>query len=231
MNIYVMTCDKYLPTLKGFAYLFNKYWYHEQPVTILGFTPPTFDLPENFKFQSLGKDEDYPVEWWSNALIKFIHLPTTPKQFVLFLEDYWIKSEVNIRHVVRLEDYAMGRGDTIKVDLASDRAGSANVYPLANLLDIELLESDPESQYHMSLYIGLWDRDLLKEVLIPNESPWQVELDGTNRLRCKPWIKVIGTKNCPVPITLANRNGKPEIYRLDELCEEDQQEMRKIYGL
>lgn len=229
MNIYVTTCDKYLPSLKGFAYLFNKYWYHEQPVTILGFSPPNFPLPPNFYFQSLGTDSDYPVDKWSDALLKFIHLPTTPKEFVLFFEDYWIKSVVNIHMVVRLQDYMHGRGDVLKVDLAGDRAGSENTLDLHRLTDIELVESNPESQYHMSLYVGIWDRDLLKQVLIPNETPWQVELDGTNRLRYKPDLHVIGTRNMPVPIMLANRGGDPTTYLIDELNEEDQAEIKRIY--
>lgn len=229
MNVYVMTCDKYLSTVKGFAYLFNKYWYHEQPVTVLGFSQPTFDLPPNFSFQSLGVDSDYPVERWSDALLKFLNHPLTPKYFTLFLEDYWIKSPVNVRTVKILEDYAMGCGDIIKVDLSTDRQFSEKPIDMAKLLDIELLQGNPEAQYHMSLYIGLWNRDLLRRVLIPNETPWQVELDGTNRLRALRNVRVIGTRNNPVPITLVHRNGDPKNFLLTELCEEDQATIHNLY--
>ena len=219
--IYVMTCNKYMRTLRGFAYLFNKYWYHEQPVTILGFDPPSFDLPNNFSFLSLGRDEDYPVNRWSDALLEFLHHPLTPKYFVMFLEDYWIKSSVNIRVVARAIDYCESRGDVLKLDLAEDRKFSKDVIPLNKLLDIDLLMSNPESQYHMSLYIGAWFRDKMKRVIVPGETPWQVELEGTNRLRAIPNLTVIGTGNNPVPITLAHRNGNSHIFNLSEFrCKE-----------
>jgi hypothetical protein len=52
MRVYVLTSDKYLPALRPFAWLFTKYWSSTQPVTVVGFSPPTFALPENFDFLS-----------------------------------------------------------------------------------------------------------------------------------------------------------------------------------
>ena len=50
MRIYVSTSNKYIHLIKPFQYLFNKFWSDSQPVTILGYEEPTFDLYNNFDF-------------------------------------------------------------------------------------------------------------------------------------------------------------------------------------
>ena len=104
MRIFVLTSDNYLPALRPFAYLFNKYWHKDQPVTVAGFKQPDFDLPSNFTFHSLGNMADYPVGKWSNALIKLLH-DFDDEVFTLFLEDYWLTRPVNVQAVQMLDDY------------------------------------------------------------------------------------------------------------------------------
>ena len=48
MKIYISTSNKYIHLIKPFQYLFNKFWSDSQPVTILGYEEPTFDLYNNF---------------------------------------------------------------------------------------------------------------------------------------------------------------------------------------
>jgi hypothetical protein len=69
MNVFVTTSDWYNPLIPGFAYLFNRFWSLRQPVTILGYSPPDLELPSNFRFQSLGRPEQFGneiTEWSAN---------------------------------------------------------------------------------------------------------------------------------------------------------------------
>lgn len=225
--VVVLTCDKYLDTLRGFAYLFNKYWYHEQPVLVVGYANPTFQLPPNFTFLSIGQDEG--VGKWSNGLIRFLHHKDCPDLFTLFLEDYWLIDPVDTKSVATAATYMRATNNVLKFDLALERAGSARVLPVGQLGKMKLLESDPHSMYHMSLYIGMWKRDLLKKILIANETPWDVEIAGTVRLRADLRLKVMGTDNNMVPITLAHRNGDSSKFLLDALHPEDREEIVKLY--
>ena len=50
MLVVTLTCDRYLHLLRGHAFLFNKFWSELQSVLVCGFTPPSFDLPRNFRF-------------------------------------------------------------------------------------------------------------------------------------------------------------------------------------
>lgn len=225
MRVYVMTSDKYLPALRPFAWLFNKYWGEDQPVTAVGFTPPDFDLPPNFDFLSLGAFRDYPVTRWSDALLKLLSIiPDEP--FIMMLEDYWLTRPVYREAVTMMYDYCRQFRYVLRVDLTGDRlhAAGASLYGQCGHLD--LIWSDPESQYHMSMMTAVWNPHNLRRVLIPGETPWQVELEGTPRLRVlRDEMIVLGTREWPVKHTLAFRNGNAQKPLLDEIDPADVAEL------
>lgn len=224
MHVYVMTSDKYLPAVRPFLWLFEKYW-PEQEVTIVGFTPPDFELPSFANFLSLGNFHDYPVTRWSDALVKLLSLiPDEP--FVLMFEDYWLTRPVHTRAVTMLYDYCRQFGYVYRLDLTGDRlhAAGAKFYGVCG--DIDLVWSDPESQYHMSLMTAIWNPRNLRRVLILGETPWQVELEGTPRLReLGDRALVLGTTMWPVKHTLAFRGGDSQKLLLDEVTDKDVEAM------
>ena len=228
MRTFVITSDKYLSALRPFAWLFNKYWSDEQEVVVVGFAEPSFDLPSNFTFHSLGSMRNYPVGNWSDALIAFLN-QVDDEVFCLMLEDYWISRPVNVEAVGMLHDYMLQFRNVLKMDLYSDRlyAGGMTDYNHCGYLD--LIRSDPASQYHMSLMCGLWRRDLLLRFLIPGESPWQVELEGTPRVaKAANDVLVLGTRNMPLRHILAHRRGDPGELLLDGLNTADVGKLREL---
>jgi hypothetical protein len=228
VRIFVLTSDHYIGSVRAFAFLFNQFWSKAQEVIVAGFKPPTFDLPSNFHFHSLGNMVDYPVNKWSDALIKLLH-DYPDEVFALFLEDYWLSRPVNVQAVQMLYDYMHQFRNVLKMDLYSDRlyAGGMTDYNYCGYLD--LIRSDPASQYHMSLMAGLWNRDLMLRFLIPGESPWQVELEGTPRVaRAADEVMVLGTRNMPVRHILAHRRGNPKELLLDGLDPVDVEALRGL---
>lgn len=228
MKVYVMTSDRYLDALRPFAYLFNRYWSSDQPVVVCGFTPPSFSLPPNFSFLSLGDFADYPINRWSDAWIKVLSLiPDDPAIFML--DDYWIIRPVYKEAVRMLYDYCKQFRYVCRMDLTGDRlhAGGAALYDKCGHL--ELVWSDPDSQYHMSTMAAIWNPHNLKRVLIPGETPWQVELQGTPRLRLlRQEMIVLGSKEWPVRHTLAFRGGDNQKILLDEIDPADVAEMTRL---
>lgn len=234
--VYVFTSDKYLYTLKSFAHLFNKYWDEDQRVIVGGFTPPDFDLPSNFQFYSIGRMEDYPVDKWSNAIGKFLQHFKDPI-FCFMLEDYWITGPTNDNVVDMLADYMRQFEYVIKVDLVTDRRYAKDAIDYGMVGNVPLVKSHYNSPYHMSLMCGLWNRSHFLKILIPDESPWEVEMRGTTRLaEFEDDLVVIGTKSwngdndrlCPVPHTLALRGGDSSKLMLEELKSEDVEELREL---
>lgn len=227
--IVVMTSDKYLHALRPFSYLFNKYWHKHQVVTVLGFAEPEFELPPNFEFVSMGDMRDYPVGKWSDALIDFMLRFPDMHHFVLMLEDYWVTRPVNREAVQMLYDYAVQFRNVLKIDLVGDRLYAAGMTDYDNCGYLDLILSDYHSQYHMSLMTGVWSRELLLRFLVRNESPWDVELQGTPRVAAAGnEVLVLGTRQWPVRHILAHRRGNPAELLLDGIKRVDVDEMSKL---
>lgn len=220
-KVLVTTSDPYLWALRPFAYLLNKYWKPNPTVIVGGFTPPLFQLPRNFHFHSIGPFDKFPVDRWSDALRRFV-LHYQHDIFVLMLEDYWIVDEVNDRAIRMLYDYMLQFEYVIRMDLTADRQFAKGAEPYEMCGDLQLIWSDPDSQYHMSLMTALWRRKHLFKVLRPAETPWEIELEGTSRLReYRDELIVLGTEICPIKHTLALRGGDPGRVLLDDLKPED----------
>jgi hypothetical protein len=226
--LYVLTSDKYVDALRPFSWLLAKYWLPAPTVIVGGFTPPTFDLPRNFAFHSIGKQEDYPVGKWSNALVKML-LELPHDVFGLMLEDYWLTRPVDAGAVGILADYMRQFEYVARLDLTGDRLHSGFAKPYGKVAHINLIASDPESQYHCSLMCALWRRAHMLKFLVEGETPWEVELNGTSRLRAlKNHLLVLGTDNPPVNHTLAFRGGEPGKVLVDELNPYDVAEMKNL---
>lgn len=228
MRVIVTTSDKYLHALRPFAHLFNKYWGDDTDVIVGGFSEPSFELPSNFTFHSIGKQEDYPVDKWSDAVIKLLH-SIDDDIFVLMLEDYWISRPVNRDAIRMLGDYMRQFRNVLKMDLCMERLYAGGMTDYNHCGYIDLIRSDPGSQYHMSLLTGIWNKDLLLRFLIPGETPWQVELEGTPRVRAAAGeVLVLGTRQAPVRHILAHRRGDPSELLVDGLAPSDVQAMAEL---
>jgi len=227
-RVFVTTSDKYLLALRPFAWLFNKYWSPEVEVIVGGFTPPSFSLPSNFHFMVLGEQEKYPVDRWSDAFIRMVEY-LGDEIFAFMLEDYWITEPVDLRAVQMLYDYMRQFRYVIRMDLTTDRMFAGGAQPYGKVEDIELVKSSPGSPYHMSLMTAFWRTEHLMKILVPHESPWDIEIKGTTRLSAfGDTMLVLGTKVAPVKHCLAFRADQPGKLLLDGLKAEDIDEMRNL---
>jgi len=227
-RILVTTSDKYIKAVLPFAWLLKKYWPNHPDVVVGGFAEPDFDMPEGFSFLSIGKMEDYPIERWSDAIRKFFEL-VDDEVFIFMLEDMWVISQVKDNIVKMAYDYMVQFEYVARFDLTGDRlhAGGARFY--GKLDGVDLVWSDPEGQYHLSTMPAFWRKKHLLSVLIPNETPWQLELDGTPRLGAmKDHVIVVGTNAWPIKNTLAFRSGNTMNLLIDEIEPEDFQEMLSL---
>lgn len=227
--IYVTTSDRYLPALRPFAHQLHKYWQPPPPVIVGGFTPPDFELPDNFSFLTIGEPDQFPLEKWTNAVRKMIEA-LTHQLFILMLEDYWITGPVDVDAVLAAEELMRHDGQIIRFDLTLDRAksGDHNIRHYGNLGALELIQSKPGSPYHMSLMTAMWQKQHLLKLLRPDWSPWDVELEGTTLLSAHPELKVLGTTSRLIPHTLALRGGDSGKLLLDELSSRDVDELREL---
>jgi len=224
-RVFITTSDKYLPALKPMAWMMNRHWRPTPDVVVMGFGLPEFDLPSNWTFASMGKQEDYPFGKWSNALIEFLKA-VDDDVFLLMLEDMWPIRKVDTEALDILYRYMLQFEYVAKMDLCGDRLYAMGMQPYGYVNRLDLIKSMPGSPYHLSLMPGFWRRQHLLGALIPNESPHQVELIGTQRLSHRQDVIVLGTRQWPLRITLALRGGDSSKLLLDDLGDDDVRAMR-----
>ncbi len=149
--------------------------------------------------------------------------------FIFMLEDMWIISRVDTTVVDMAYDYMKQFEYVARLDLTGDRlhAGGAGFY--GRLGHVDLIWSNPESQYHMSTMPAFWRTSQLRKVLIPSESPWELEIKGTPRLASHSGTTIVlGTNAWPIRNTLAFRGGDVSTLLLDEIDKEDVISMRRL---
>jgi len=201
----VMTSDRPPDPLRGFLHLWQKYYVAHGSVSVIcGFTKPDYPLPDEFRFVSMGRQEDFPPTHWSERLTTVLD-EIADDVFLLMLDDYWLTRPVDGEAIRMAYGYMRQFTNVVKFDLTDERLYAKggnqylwgyNTYDTLGYLD--LIKSDPESEYHMSLWCGLWRRDLLRRFIIPGETAQQIEIVGTTRLRAADDVMVLGTRQCPL---------------------------------
>jgi hypothetical protein len=200
IDVIVSVSDLHLWCMKPFAFLFNKYWDEKQHVIVAGYKRPDFELPSNFDFYSIA-DPQYPKERWADGVAKFLH-QYPGKRFVFMLEDYWLSRPVDTYAIEALSIYMERNPNVLRMDLTADRQFAGGMVDVGYCEHYDIIEA-PQSQYQMSLQAGLWDRNLMLNVLemlpVHLRSAWEVELTGTtivNSFGDKMIVR--GTRQLPV---------------------------------
>lgn len=164
--IYVTTSDGYIKVLKVFCFLFNKFWDSQQEVNIVGFKPPQFDLPNNFKFISLGKQRG--VNYWREDLLNMVEL---------IKEDFFIHMEENelfMRHV------DLNILNCLK-DKINDNVGRIDLTPgisnrqwelIENKKDYDIIELSQYGEYRIALRANIWNKKYIKKFLNLKQDDW-----------------------------------------------------------
>lgn len=212
MKVIVLTSDKYLWSLRPFAYLFNVYWSAMQDVIIVGYEVPKFYLPANFTFYSAGKDEG--AEKWTNGIIKFLR-QFDEDHFVLLLDDYWLCRGVNHQVVSSMGDYIRDKPDVLRIDLTADRAFNGHSIDVDWYGSTDIIETDKEAPYQWSTQAALINRRHMLACLKPDMSPWDFELRGNELI--PDGLRVLGTRQYPVRYVNAIGMGCETKYRTEHI--------------
>jgi hypothetical protein len=222
VNILVLTSPRYHHALRGFAYMFNKYWRSPTRPEVLVASPATLAprvyLPSNFRYLKQGEHDQYPVGKWSNFLLDTLAYLGW-KHFVLFLEDFWLMRPVDTGVVERIYAYCQDH-DVLRFDLTADRlyaAPNTEIFDYGFLGHHDIIRSDPASAYHVSTQAAVWNTELLRKILVPNESPWQFEILGTERARLHPDLLVLATRQRPVRYSIVLHGGDASVYHPEGL--------------
>lgn len=205
MQPIIITSDKTSWALQPQMYLLRRYW-PAASFIIGGYTPPPFNLSDRFEFRSIGAFADYPVDRWTNGVIKF--LESLKDDLVLFmLDDYWPFRDVDNRAIERIVTYMLAHESVARFCVCTDRLYAAGITDYDRYGHLDIIKSDPASYAHFSFQASIWRRTALLEMLRPDETPWDAETRGDQRLHLSRYI-VLGTRQAPLRYTIAVQKGK-----------------------
>jgi len=220
VSVYVCTSDPYLRYMQPFAYLFGVYWSTLQPVTVIGYRTPDFELPPNFTFYSAG--EDGGQKKWSDGVIKFLK-EQGADLFVLLLDDYWLCRKADNGGVCTLADYMMEHPRALRVDLSTDRLHAGGMFEVGSYGHYDIIGTPPGTPYQMSLQAAIWRKSLFLELVKPDMSPWDVELKNSPPDR----MEVYGTYQHPVKYANVFKGGElGPLLNLDQIPAEHIEHMK-----
>lgn len=180
LGIYVWTSDKSMKCLPTWAYLFNKFWPYSTPVRVLGYTKPTFELPENFEFISLGKQRG--VEFWSDDMIEY-YSKCEHDYFYSMWEDGFIIDYVDPTILdMAIKIAFLNKDDKFfRFNLSLD-VQQRHHSVLQKYENFELILANQTTLYRQSTQHSIWSKDKFLQKLKPNQSPWAFELDNANAM-------------------------------------------------
>jgi hypothetical protein len=172
--IIITTSNKYLHLLPVFCFLFNKFWWDRQPVTIVGYDPPQCSLPDNFTFHSLGKQGS--VKEFSTDLRRFFE--AQPGWFIWMMEDTFLKAPVNfqlLEVLVLLTKFPTYQETLGRINLTAEAMKQTNVKLYTSSVGTDIHGNTQTSKYRLSTQPSIWNKKFLLHYLAPGLSPWDFE--------------------------------------------------------
>lgn len=227
MRVSVITNDTSIWCMAPFTYLFNKYWSSEQEVSVVGYNPPHFAMPNNFRFFSLG-NHNAPQERWSDGLIKYLN-STKDDYSVLLLEDYWLTRPVDVEAINLALDYMRTETRILRFDLTGDvmhcKGDCRDAIPAGFISHYDIVQKPPGVEYRMSFQPAIWNNKLLLSILVRHRNPWEVEM----YTEVPDDMLILGTKQWPYRYANAVIKGQMDVSELKKIYPPDYAVIEKTF--
>lgn len=170
LAVVVMTCDKYSDVWNPFYTLLFRYW-KDCPFTI-------YNISENKKVNndkvisiSTGEITD-----WGAMLI--YGLTQIKEKYILYLqEDYLLLKPANTKRIEELVNILEKEHAAYIRIFPSPPPDSNSTYK--NYSDIGIIAKN--SAYSICTQATIWNKEILKNFIVPKDLPWEFEINGSQR--------------------------------------------------
>jgi hypothetical protein len=163
-SVLIQTCDAYKACWESFFKCFDKYWADSD-------CDVYFVNEERDVSRSYGRQIKTGKGAWSDRLLRA--LSVMPDQPIFYmLEDFWITKEIDIRKYFDL--FLSLEADSLRVNYKCRLT-------ILNHVEDNLYKIDNRGRYVLSLQPSFWKKEFLQSVLKKDKSPWQFELEGTDK--------------------------------------------------
>lgn len=172
----ILSCDKYSDIWKPFFDFLFRHW-SDCPYTIyLGSNEQSYDDARVHTILS------GPARDWSNDTLAILkQIPE--RNVIILLEDYFVYAHPDQRLLDRSVEL-LGKHNATFLRLACFPSDHFEDYAYDAMKDdAEFVVTRKEARYRVNLQAGIWNREKLMQLIVPGESPWKFETEGTKRSR------------------------------------------------
>lgn len=175
-SILVNSCDSYEDTWIPFFQLLYKYSNFNCPV-YLNTEKKQFDYSNIITLNQLSDCE------WGYRFRKALERVSTEYCLIL-LDDFFIRSEVNIEEIERCIDI-MKRCIDISVFYFMDTGRTFRNEFIEDVFEENYLLAKEDAHYRLNLQAGIWRRSDLISLVNDFDTPWSWEVLGSKYMSCK----------------------------------------------
>jgi len=183
IDIIIPSCDKYINITKATIYSIDTFWVNRPKIIILGYKIPSYELPSNCEFISLGIDKT--PEKWTSGLRNFF-TDYDKEHFILHMDDHCIVKNVDYNKINYLCDKITNDKTIDKIMLTHFMCDGVK---LIENDKINIFTYPQNGRYRTSLMNAIWKIDYFKTFLDADLTPWSFEkqknegrYDGANIL-------------------------------------------------
>jgi len=196
--------------------MFNKHWSPDVEVTVLGYSLPSYDLPDNFRFVSLGKQEEYGNEWTTALIPYFRKLPD--EYFIFLADDYYILN-VNKSLMLEVEKHMAEGVEKIQLANYGDR-----VFKEERNVNFYIQKQD--ARYRLSLQPNFIRTDYFLKYLYPGKTVWRYEMNF-NAPR-NDGAQILIAKKDIVSYSNFTRKRKPDSVQMSKIKKKDLNTLKQL---
>lgn len=172
----VLSCDKYSDIWQPFFDFLFKHWSDCPYPIYLGANEQTYIHPRVQTIHS-GKARD-----WSNDTIAILNqIPES--NVIILLEDYFVYAHPDQSLLDRSIDL-LNKERAVFMRIACFPSDHFVDYAYDEMKETpEFVVTRKDAQYRVNLQAGIWNKEKLVQLIVPGESPWAFETEGTKRSR------------------------------------------------
>lgn len=179
ITVVVGSCDAYNKLWKNFQICFDKYWDHQTNNIFITEQIPITNYTAKHFTPVLSNRKN-----WGERMLEGIAQCET-KYIFFILEDYFLHykySEEQLKEYIDLMD--LNNIDRLQIS-PSDFQSYYNcqyIKPNYTISDDKYLRLEKHSLYSISMQPSIWNTNYLKYVLLPEYSPWEFEINGSQSI-------------------------------------------------
>lgn len=208
--VIVHTMDSYQFCWEGWEYYFNLFWDFDFPAPIYFANEEIdvkFNLPVAIKQLKTGKGE------FSDRLMRALN--AIPEQYVFYIqEDAWLQQTIDLFAIY--DQFRSLDMNCFRI-CGESMIDTEIVKPFQAIDGMYLRKLKPPTNFLVAHAPSFWKKDFFLTCMVPNENPWDAEMNGTMRLLGAKQLNKIHNNpiyagHCVIDPVLASRDFK--IYLL-----------------